>query len=173
MDVGSLLRLGRQIKVADGAEIPYRGDTAKLHYIKEKVRGVSVEYRDGFHITVPETLKDPSTSVRWQLRAWFMGKLQSDCNDLVEQYMRKTGVDIKYLNIKEKDHGWSSHTSRRNVNVNWSLIFAPLTILEYVIAREICLIKSEADLLLDSLLPEWKKSETWLKKNKKIRKTEL
>jgi predicted metal-dependent hydrolase len=42
------------------------------------------------------------------------------------------------VRIKDQKHVWGSCGPDRIVNLNWHLIFAPKTVLEYAVVHELC-----------------------------------
>lgn len=50
-------------------------------------------------------------------------------------------VEIKRVKLSSAKGRWGSCSSKKNVNINWKLIFAPKVVINYVILHEVCHLK--------------------------------
>ncbi|MFC1566454.1 M48 family metallopeptidase [bacterium] len=79
-------------------------------------------------------------------------------------------VEFNKIKISKATRQWGSCTIDNNLNFSWKLIMAPNFVIDYIIVHELCHLKqfnhskkyySE----VGKILPDYKKSELWLRKN--------
>ncbi len=83
-----------------------------------------------------------------------------------------TSYDISYnmMRISSAKTRWGSCSRKRNINLNWRLIFAPPGILDYVIIHELSHLTHMNHskvfwACVERMMPDYKTHRTWLKKN--------
>lgn len=74
------------------------------------------------------------------------------------------------ISIREQRTRWGSCSSAGNLNYNWRLIFAPEDVLNYIVVHELAhrreMNHSKAFYdIVESVLPDYKKSRKWLLEN--------
>jgi predicted metal-dependent hydrolase len=72
--------------------------------------------------------------------------------------------------LKNNQSNWGSCSSKRNINLSSRLLFAPEKVLDYVIVHELSHLKEMNHSkkfwdIVASVMPDYKKMETWLSKN--------
>lgn len=92
-------------------------------------------------------------------------------------FTQKTAYYASILNvtygripIREQKTRWGSCSSEGNLNFNWRLIFAPEEVLDYIVVHELAhrreMNHSQAFYaIVKSILPDYKKSQKWLRDN--------
>lgn len=85
-------------------------------------------------------------------------------------YARILHVTYGRISIREQKTRWGSCSSTGNLNYNWRLIFAPEDVLNYVVVHELAhrieMNHSEAFYrIVESVLPDYRKSRRWLREN--------
>lgn len=83
-----------------------------------------------------------------------------------------TAYDISYnmMRISSAKTRWGSCSRKRNINLNWRLIFAPPAVLDYVIIHELSHLTHMNHskvfwAYVERMMPDYKTHRTWLKKN--------
>ena len=79
-------------------------------------------------------------------------------------------VSYGRISIREQKTRWGSCSSEGNLNYNWRLIFAPEEVLNYIVVHELAhrreMNHSAAFYkIVESILPEYKKAQKWLRDN--------
>jgi predicted metal-dependent hydrolase len=74
------------------------------------------------------------------------------------------------VQVKDQKYGWGSCGRDRVVNLNWHLVFAPKTVLEYAVVHELCHLRHrnhDRDFwrLVGTILPDWEARKAWLDGN--------
>lgn len=85
-------------------------------------------------------------------------------------YSRIIEVRPQRIVIKDQKTLWGSCSSKGNINYNYRLIMAPVEIIDYVVAHELCHLKhmnhsKEYWKVVQSVLPDYKERRLWLKVN--------
>lgn len=82
----------------------------------------------------------------------------------------KHGISFNRLRISSARTRWGSCSRKRNINLNWRLIFAPQQVLDYVITHELSHLThmnhSKAFWQhVEGIMPDYRTHRAWLKKN--------
>lgn len=85
-------------------------------------------------------------------------------------YARILNVTYNRISIREQKTRWGSCSSAGNLNFNWRLIFAPESVLDYVVVHELAhrreMNHSAAFYaIVENVLPDYKASQKWLREN--------
>jgi predicted metal-dependent hydrolase len=86
---------------------------------------------------------------------------------LLEEKVEKKPVSVRVMELRNR---WASCTPKNGLNFNWKCIMAPVSVIDYIIAHELVHLKyknhsKEFWNELDKLLPSFRESEEWLKRN--------
>ena len=78
------------------------------------------------------------------------------------------GVTYGRISIREQKTRWGSCSSAGNLNFNWRLIFAPESVLDYVVVHELAHRKEMNHSrtfydIVESILPDYRISRRWLR----------
>jgi predicted metal-dependent hydrolase len=160
------------VRFVSGAKIPYRGRLMRLRVEPSDSMLVEVSYRNGFVVgcprAVPEAARDDL--IEDALRLWFRKRLRQDVADLVRRHGEPNGLEPRDIQIKDQKHIWGSCGLDRVVNLNWHLVFAPRTVLEYAVVHELCHLRHRTHDgafwgLVATILPDWEARKAWLDHN--------
>lgn len=83
---------------------------------------------------------------------------------------KKIKLPPKKIRIKNQKTRWGSCSSKKNINLNWKLIHAPIHVIDYVIIHELCHLEQLNHSkkfwnLVKKYSPEYPKHIKWLKEN--------
>ncbi|HYD66682.1 SprT family zinc-dependent metalloprotease [Azospirillum sp.] len=159
-------------RFVSGAKIPYRGRLMRLRVEPSDDTLVSVAYRNGFLVGCPQSVA-PSFHddlIESALRLWLRKRLRQDVADLVRRHGEPNGLKPKDVLVKDQKHVWGSCGIDRVVNLNWQLVFAPRTVLEYAVVHELCHLRHRNHDrsfwgLVGTILPDWEARKAWLDQN--------
>lgn len=159
-------------RFVSGAKIPYRGRLMRLRVEPSDDTLVSVTYRNGFLVGCPCSLAPASRDdlIESALRLWLRKRLRQDVADLVRRHGEPNGLRPRDVGIKDQKHVWGSCGIDRIVNLNWQLVFAPRTVLEYAVVHELCHLRHRTHDrafwgLVGTILPDWDARKAWLERN--------
>lgn len=101
---------------------------------------------------------------------WYKSKALKIATFLTDKYTDKLGIKHKNVKISSAKTRWGSCSSKKNINISWRLVLAPLQVLEYVIAHEVAHLKhlDHSKAFWDTvafLQPNYKTYKKWLKEN--------
>ena len=71
------------------------------------------------------------------MREWYIARAKERILPRVVKQARELGVTFGQARIVDSRYRWGSCTVRNNINVNWRLIKAPISVVDYVIAHEL------------------------------------
>ncbi|MBF0383037.1 MAG: M48 family metallopeptidase [Magnetococcales bacterium] len=155
-----------------GAKIPYRGRMMRLRVERHDDTSISITFKNGFLVRLPIDLSNTARDVvlESEFRLWFKERLRGDVKGFVRQYGTRHGLMPKGFQIKEQKHLWGSCGKNRIINLNWHLIFAPKSVLEYAVVHELCHLQyrnhdDEFWGLLKKVMPDYEGRKRWLEEN--------
>lgn len=149
-----------------GTSILYLGKEYKLDFINDEFEGVKFDGR--FFISTNSAL-----FAEQFLQEWFIEEARRIITPKANAYAQKLGVNYNQILISNLKYRWGSCTPKDNLNYNWRLIKAPLSVIDYVIVHELThLIESNHTrrfwTIISVQLPHFLKSKDWLKFNGRL-----
>ena len=164
--------LGRMMDTApsrfiSGAKVLYRGRLMKLRVRHRKNCKPSVKYRGGFVVQMPTGSSEDD--VRQLVEEWMFEKVRQDIDTLIRKYGEKIGVSPNGLRIQDFKRIWGSCSKANVISLNWRLVHAPSSVLEYAVVHELCHLieRSHSDKfwsLVRSYLPNFESARATLDK---------
>ncbi len=159
-----------------GAKILYRGRRMRLEVHVHRDSSINVEYRNGFRIHRPENCSD--AIVKDAIEGWLKDRVFSDINTFIHIYSKKVGASPKGVRVDSFKHLWGSCGKNGIINLNWQLIFAPKSVLEYAVVHELCHLQyrnhsNEFWSKVKSILPDYEVRKNWLDRNEHLLETNL
>lgn len=151
-----------------GAKILYRGRRMHLEVQSHQNKSIGVEYRNGFFIKRPGNCSD--FEIKAALEEWLKDRVRSDVDAFVKHYSKKMGVVPKEVRVKPFKYLWGSCGKNGIIHLNWQLIFAPKSVLEYAVVHELCHLQyrnhsPEFWIKVRELLPDYELQKNWLDRN--------
>ena len=151
-----------------GAKILYRGRRMRLEVRSHKNKSIGVEYRNGFFIQRPENCSD--FEIKAALEEWLKDRVRNDVGVFVNRYSKKLRVVPKGVRVKPFKHLWGSCGKNGIIHLNWQLIFAPKSVLEYAVVHELCHLQyrnhsPEFWVKVREVLPDYELRKNWLDRN--------
>jgi len=145
-------------------ELPISGEIHKINYVySNKSLAASINNKV---ITIHSHLENLADTLINYLKNYILDKITILTQEVAAKHQ------FKYNNISVKKLGtrWGSCSSRGNLSFNWRIVFAPPAILFYLIVHELCHLiemnhSSRFWNLVKGICPDYKTSESWLKKN--------
>lgn len=104
---------------------------------------------------------------------WYKEKALKIASFLTDKYTDKLGIKHRKVKITSAKTRWGSCSSKKNININWRLVLAPLQVLEYVVAHEVAHLKymdhsTSFWKTVEQLQPSYKVYKKWLKDNSNL-----
>ena len=147
-------------RYVSGERLPYLDETLTLEVGTGPPR---VERRG-------ERLVVAARSVRRAVQEWYFAQAQAEVSRRVAEAAGRHGVAIRGVRISRAQTRWGSCSSTGRININWRLMLAPSSIVEYLIAHELAHVahKNHSPAFwsrVAELHPAYAESERWLRKN--------
>lgn len=146
-----------------GESLMYLGHHYKLYVVDEPVEGVVFDNK--FFIS-----KANQQRANEIFKNWYIGQAKELLIPKAIHIAKRLGVTYNHLNIMDLKFRWGSCTPKDNIHLNWRLIKAPMTVIEYIIVHELThLLEAnhtpEFWNRVASQLPTYEKAKRWLKEN--------
>ncbi len=119
-----------RIVFCDGASIPLLGAPHIIRHVPDARRGV---WQEEGTIWVSGFAEHLSRRVTDHLK----GEARREITARARQKAKAQDLRIARISIRDTTSRWGSCSSTGNLNFSWRLIFAPETVLDYVVAHEV------------------------------------
>ena len=118
---------------------------------------------------VPEK-PETTFSVQGTLLSWYRTEALTYLSGRIAALSKKTGLKPSCVRIKNQVTLWGSCSSKGSINLNWRLILAPISIVDYVVMHELCHLRVANHsgsfwALLLANDPLYAEHRAWLRKN--------
>lgn len=146
-----------------GEKFLYLGQAYKLYIVDNQ--NAPLFFSHAFFLS--SKYRDKARKV---LLKWYLEQARLKLQERSDFYASRTNLKYRRLRVNNARTRWGSCSRKGNLNFNWRLIMAPLPVLDYVVAHEICHLshpnhsKQFWDKVAD-LSPEYKQHRKWLKQN--------
>ncbi|TWT96917.1 hypothetical protein Pla108_26930 [Botrimarina colliarenosi] len=155
----------------NGESALYLGKHYRIQIVDDET--AKVHFGNGF--TVP---RRQASLRREALREWYLEQAREVILPRIDEQARNLGVQVRLVKIVDNRFRWGSCTPKDAVHINWRLIKAPMSVIDYVIVHEL------AHLLEENHTPRfWNivrthtaamlKAKTWLKENGQLLEEEV
>jgi len=157
----TFLYLGREYKLKLAAE-------ADLNELK-----VNLE-QNSFTVYYPAELEENKqkrkTAVREQLISWYRSQAKKEINKLINLHKINLNVEPNKIVIKKQIKRWGSCSSKKNLNFNWKIIMAPISVIEYLVVHELVHLihpnhSKKFWQTVAEIIPDYEEKKDWLRIN--------
>jgi len=149
-------------------EMTYQGSPYPITVKTTTAKRMKIEFSAGF--TVHKPASAGQEAIKTALAAWLKKQTKQQVVELVERHGGKHGLVPRSITIKSQKSRWGSCGIRNDIHINWLLMAAPPSVLEYVVVHELCHLRvrnHSADFwaLVELHLPDYKNQRRWLKQH--------
>lgn len=146
-----------------GESLMYLGQHYKLYVTEEPVAGVIFDSK--FFIA-----KENQPHANQLFKEWYIKAANEILLPKAIAIAKQIGVVYNNIHILDLKYRWGSCTLKDNIHLNWRLIKAPMTVIEYIIVHELThLLEAnhtpEFWNRIAVQLPNYAKAKSWLKEN--------
>jgi len=135
---------------------------------------IEVMNKDREHVEVEDNRlrlhlrADNQENIKKVLLRWYREEANIILKERLEILSEETGLYPQSVMVKEQKSRFGSCSSKRNINLNWKLVMAPLEVIDYVIVHELCHLKEMNHSknfwsLVESFMNDYKERRKWLK----------
>ncbi|PTW01322.1 hypothetical protein C8C76_105102 [Halanaerobium saccharolyticum] len=160
-----------------GEKLPYLGRRYRLEVNPAEISIVEVKlYQGKFIIDYPVDIEDKEEQRREKIRValidWYREHAKEKINERVDKYKIKLDVEPNNVVVKKQKKRWGSCSNKNNLNFNWKIIMAPMSIVDYLVVHELThLIHDNHSrdfwATVAAVIPDIKEKKEWLKVNGK------
>ena len=109
-------------------------------------------------------------NIKKVLLNWYRHEASRILKERIEILGGKTGLYPLSVVIKDQKSRFGSCSSKKNINLNWKLVMAPMEVIDYVVLHELCHLKEmnhskEFWNLVESFMEDYKERRKWLKEH--------
>jgi len=157
-----------------GEKLPYLGCRYRLKINPtEEIKEASVKlYQGKFQVQVNAQLagEERRSTIREELITWYRQRAEVKINERVKKYKQQIGVEPNNVKIKKQKKRWGSCSSKGNLNFNWKLIMAPMSVIDYLVVHELAHLKHSNHSqdfwnLVGAVVPHYEEKQEWLRIN--------
>ncbi|MEZ4773180.1 MAG: SprT family zinc-dependent metalloprotease [Bacteroidia bacterium] len=121
-------------EIAD-SKILYQGQYIPFVMTTAAKRSVKMTADGQIHISLP--LKDQKTPLHLILFAALKALAKKYLIQRTQHLAQMTGSSVNVISVKNVKSKWGSCSGKKNINLNWYLIFLPIPLIDYVIIHEL------------------------------------
>ncbi len=81
---------------------------------------------------------DLKQEIRFEIALWYKKQARIKLNNRTAYWSKKLKLNIKKLMVANPSKRWGSCDSHNNIRLNWRIVMAPITLVDYVIVHELC-----------------------------------
>ena len=156
-----------------GEKLPYIGRRYRLKVKEADIIGIEVKlYQGKFQIKVSSQIKAGNRKelIREEAIKWYKNKAKLRLKERVEKYKNKIGKEPNSIKIKNHKSRWGSCSNLNNLNFNWKIIMAPMSVIDYIVVHELAHLKypnHSRDFwgLVEAIIPDYREKQEWLRVN--------
>lgn len=152
-----------------GSKIPYRGRFSRLTVRRHDGPHIEISYRNGFVVDLPSWVRDEDSDgiVATEMKLWLKRRVRRDVMQIASTYGKRFGLKPRSIRVADMKNGWGSCGPTGSIMINWTLIFAPRAVLEYVVAHELAHLNVRSHgpdfwAYLATLMPDYERPKGWL-----------
>jgi predicted metal-dependent hydrolase len=150
-------------ELVPGTSLLFLGKEYKLDFVGDIFEGVVFENK----FLISRSSKPLAAQL---LNDWYLESAKEIIRPKVKIFAHHLGVEYNRVLISDLKYRWGSCTPRNNLNFNWRLVKAPMSVIEYVIVHELThLIEPNHTKqfwgIIRAQLPHYSKAKAWLREN--------
>ncbi len=152
-----------------GSKIPYRGRMARLAVRRHDGAHIEIDYRNGFLVDLPSWVRDEDQDaiVATEIKLWLKRRVRRDVMDIAATYRRRFDLKPRSIRVGDMKNGWGACGPTGSILINWTLVFAPKAVLEYVVAHELAHLNVRSHgpdfwAQMTTLMPDYYRPKGWL-----------
>lgn len=149
-----------------GEAFSYLGRNYRLKLTRK--HSDNVKLKNGYFMVGRSPKKEDH--IRLALEAWYKSHATQRLTEKTQRYAELLGVTPRTVTIKDFKTKWGSCSVRDEIAFNWRIIMAPHSVIDYVVAHELChLIEHNHSAkfwnALEKITPDYRNKKTWLRMN--------
>lgn len=148
----------------NGEGFMYLGRSYKLKIVEEQ--DVSLKLKNGYFNLKRSSLDKAQDA----FKDFYRKKGAERISKRIDKYANKLGVNVNKIKVMELQSRWGSCGKNNTLYFNWKCVMAPYSVIDYLVVHELVhmIYPNHSDEFwnqVDKVLPEYRKSLEWLRKN--------
>lgn len=142
----------------------------KLDRTSEVSRSQATLHGGFLTVSVPRggSAEQRDVLVRRAVVSWYRRQADRRLPERVEVYTSRAGLQVPPVLVREQEKRWGSCNSKGELRFNWRVMMAPMSLVDYVVAHEVCHLvvrdhSSRFWKLLGTLLPDFEERRARLR----------
>ncbi|MNT33081.1 hypothetical protein D3C72_1689910 [compost metagenome] len=130
---------------------------------------VEIDYRNGFLVDLPSWVRDEDSDgiVATEIKLWLKRRVRRDVIEIAAACRKRFDLKPRAIRVADMKTGWGACGPTGSILINWTLVFAPKAVLEYVVVHEMAHLKVRSHgpdfwAHLATLLPDYERPKGWL-----------
>lgn len=151
-----------------GASFLYLGRNYRLRFVSDTSRPLVL--RNGwFELDERVTAEGGAPAARKVFRDFYTTRAASLLEERIALFARRVDVRHGPVAVRELGYHWASCGPSGSLNFHWKIMMAPSTVIDYVVAHELCHLKHRDHSVafwneVDKVLPSWRDKKDWLRR---------
>ena len=125
-----------------GETFHYLGRPYRLKVVSDPMAVVTRVTARGSNLIAPIMPEhDPiiaRSAVRSGLRQWYIAHANIQFSRRIQVVCRALGSDPRSISVVDQSKRWGSCDATKRIRLNWRLVMAPVSLIDYVLAHEAC-----------------------------------
>lgn len=160
-----------------GEMFPYLGKQHRLKIVSsEKTSKTKCRFINGrLEVEINPALDSNliAAAIRRAVFHWYLMRAELKIRERLPLYADRLGTWPTAVVIKNQKSRWGSCSYTGVVRLNWKIIMAPLSVLDYIIVHELCHLKHPNHSAafwneVESLIPDYRNKKAWFKEHQMI-----
>ena len=172
-EANKILLSQKDREFVSGEAFPFLGKEYRLKLVKDLNLPSTIS--DGrFLVTLPPGVdeEDCSLVIKARILAFYKSQAVVKIQEIVDRFSAKIGVRPNSFDIRDYKKSWGMCTKDKEIFINWRVIMAPISVINYVVVHELCHLihpnhSKEFWSLVKSQINNVEESKKWLKYNQK------
>lgn len=170
MQQSDLLALSSPKKFVSGEEFFWHGDSLRLQISQAQRTTKADVWKAGDFLYVAVGLGRPASEIKSILVDWFINEAAGWLPGRVAHYSEVIGVRAQRLKIREYTSRWGFCREDGLIALNWRIIQAPLSVIDYVVVHELIHRRHPHHRpvfwhAVGEVLPDYRHHKEWLRKS--------
>ncbi len=161
-------------KLVQAETFPFLGEELKLRFVPTPLKQIFFSrFESSLQMHLPQHLWNEINDEEIQshfpkLQKFYQREAEKLIHTRIQIWAQQMHLFPKKVKLRNQKTRWGSCTSRGSIQINWRLIGAPLSVIDYILIHELAHLKhmnhsSDFWALVQKHCPEYEQSEKWLK----------
>lgn len=151
-----------------GESLPWLGSTLTLD-VTEAPAGRAERRGDQLRVGLSRRSRQPAREqARRLVQSWYRDEALRLLTEKTHRLTARLGLRCTGVNVRATRSKWGHCTSRGAIQYNWQIVLAPESIVDYLVAHEVCHLRHHNHSrafwqLVEQVCPDYRELRDWLK----------